>query len=286
MRHPGEHAGVDADAAVTAAPGCVLAVRTADCAPVVLLGQRVGRRRARRVARPPRRRGRADGRGHGRRWATRRSRPTSGPCIRAGCYEFDGPELDELVGRYGSACAAPPPGGRRPSTCPRPSTPPWRRPGWTTVARHRRAAPPATAAGTATGPGATPSASPPSPGWRTAVTRHRRPGSPGSASRIERPGATRRRPDRGRHQGPRRRRPSRTPWRPGLVDVGESYAQELLAKVEAVEAPTCAGTSSGGLQRNKVRRSPRSCTCGSRSTGCRWPARSPATRRAPPCSCR
>ena len=39
----------------------------------------------------------------------------------------------------------------------------------------------------------------------------------------------------------------------------------------------------GGLQRNKVRaRSPRSCTSGSRSTGCRWRRRSPATRRAPP----
>ena len=40
---PGEHAGDEADAAVITTPGCALAVRTADCAPVVLLG---GRRRS------------------------------------------------------------------------------------------------------------------------------------------------------------------------------------------------------------------------------------------------
>jgi len=35
---PGEWTGAEADAAVTVAPGAVLAVHTADCAPVVLLG--------------------------------------------------------------------------------------------------------------------------------------------------------------------------------------------------------------------------------------------------------
>ena len=36
---PGEHTGVDADAAITRAPLAKLAVRTADCVPVVLLGE-------------------------------------------------------------------------------------------------------------------------------------------------------------------------------------------------------------------------------------------------------
>lgn len=34
---PGQHAGVEADAAVTATPGCVLAVQVADCAPIALV---------------------------------------------------------------------------------------------------------------------------------------------------------------------------------------------------------------------------------------------------------
>ena len=38
----------------------------------------------------------------------------------------------------------------------------------------------------------------------------------------------------------------------GVLDVGESYAQELLAKVDAVEAPV-RWHFIGGLQRNKVR---------------------------------
>ncbi|MGQ0616660.1 MAG: polyphenol oxidase family protein [Acidimicrobiia bacterium] len=36
---PGQWAGAEADGAVTSQPGCALAVRTADCAPVVLLGR-------------------------------------------------------------------------------------------------------------------------------------------------------------------------------------------------------------------------------------------------------
>lgn len=39
----------------------------------------------------------------------------------------------------------------------------------------------------------------------------------------------------------------------GLPDIGESYAQELLAKVEALDAPTVRWHFIGGLQRNKVR---------------------------------
>lgn len=38
---PGEHAGARADAAVTAVPGAVLAVQSADCAPVVLVADGV-----------------------------------------------------------------------------------------------------------------------------------------------------------------------------------------------------------------------------------------------------
>lgn len=39
VERPGEHAGEQADAAVTATPGCALMVRTADCAPVMLSGR-------------------------------------------------------------------------------------------------------------------------------------------------------------------------------------------------------------------------------------------------------
>jgi copper oxidase (laccase) domain-containing protein len=91
---------VDADGAVTATPGCVLAVRTADCAPVVLLGERtVGVVHAGwrgvlagvigRTAAVMGDLGDAPRAAH------------VGPCIRVGCYEFDGPELDDVVERHG-----------------------------------------------------------------------------------------------------------------------------------------------------------------------------------------
>jgi YfiH family protein len=104
---PGQHAGADADAAVTSTPGCRLAVRTADCVPVALLApDGVGIVHAGW-------RGLAGG-------IVERAvqalaglgvDPASvaadvGPCIRAGCYEFDGPGRDELVERYGAAVAA------------------------------------------------------------------------------------------------------------------------------------------------------------------------------------
>jgi copper oxidase (laccase) domain-containing protein len=102
---PGAHAGEEADAAVTDVPGCVLAVLTADCAPVVLVGERaVGVAHAgwrglldgvlertieamAALGDPPR-------------------RAHLGPCIRPGCYEFAGPERDLLVARFGPAVAA------------------------------------------------------------------------------------------------------------------------------------------------------------------------------------
>ncbi len=41
VTRPGEHRGAEADGAVTASPGAVLMVRTADCGPVVLTSDRV-----------------------------------------------------------------------------------------------------------------------------------------------------------------------------------------------------------------------------------------------------
>jgi YfiH family protein len=104
---PGEHAGFDADAAVTATAGCALAVRTADCVPVALLADG------------------AAGIAHAG-WRgllggvveatvaalvtlgveTTAVRAEIGPCIRAGCYEFDGPQRAEVARRYGDAVLA------------------------------------------------------------------------------------------------------------------------------------------------------------------------------------
>ena len=97
---PGEHAGADADAAVTATPGCRLAVRTADCAPVILLGpSSVGVVHAGWkgllagvVERTVEAMEALDARPAG---------AVLGPCIRPGCYEFDGPEIEGIVERFG-----------------------------------------------------------------------------------------------------------------------------------------------------------------------------------------
>ena len=105
VTRPGEHAGADADAAVTATPGCALAVRTADCAPLVLRGSRsvgvvhVGWR------------GLVDGVVAAAVAALRALDDDVvdahlGPCIRPGCYEFAGPERDLLVTRFGADVAA------------------------------------------------------------------------------------------------------------------------------------------------------------------------------------
>ena len=102
VTRPGEHAGADADAAVTATAGCTIAVRTADCAPVVLLGeQSVGVVHAGW-------RGLLGGvvAGAVAAMADLGDAPRVahlGPCIRVGCYEFDGPQLDDVVARYGEA---------------------------------------------------------------------------------------------------------------------------------------------------------------------------------------
>lgn len=100
VTRPGEHAGTAADGAVTAVPGAVVAVHTADCVPVVLLadgavgvahaGWRglvagvVGRTAEAMAAlgHPP-------------------TRAVVGPCIRPGSYEFGAADLDAVAARWG-----------------------------------------------------------------------------------------------------------------------------------------------------------------------------------------
>ena len=97
---PGANDGAEADAAVTTTPGCRLVVRTADCVPVALLADEgVGIVHAGW-------RGLVGGiveRAVGALEVDRASmRAVIGPCIRAGCYEFDGDGRSELADRYGS----------------------------------------------------------------------------------------------------------------------------------------------------------------------------------------
>ncbi len=101
VEQPGQHAGARADALVTAARGCAIAVRTADCAPLVLHGDRsvavlhLGWRGLFEdlVARTVEAMAELDD-------APRAA--YLGPCIRPGCYEFDGPELTHLAARFGA----------------------------------------------------------------------------------------------------------------------------------------------------------------------------------------
>lgn len=102
---PGDHAGVRADAAVTAVPGAILAVTVADCAPVALLaedavgvvhagwrGLRAGVVQAavdalRRLGAGP-------------------LEAVIGPCIRPRCYEFNDPELAWVARELGEGVVA------------------------------------------------------------------------------------------------------------------------------------------------------------------------------------
>lgn len=98
VTHPGEHAGAEADAAITRVPNAKLAVRTADCVPIVLEGDGVigvvhaGWRGlaagvvSATVA--------AMGGAH---------RATVGPHIRAGCYEFGADDLDTVAAALGDS---------------------------------------------------------------------------------------------------------------------------------------------------------------------------------------
>lgn len=96
VSEPGEHAGVEADAAFTTRLGCTLAVRTADCVPVVLVNEAaIGvvhagwRGLAAGVIEAT-----VDAMGA----------PVEahiGPHIRRGCYEFGGADLDTVAGALG-----------------------------------------------------------------------------------------------------------------------------------------------------------------------------------------
>jgi copper oxidase (laccase) domain-containing protein len=102
---PGEHAGTEADAAVTRVPGAVLAVQTADCAPVLLRGDgtigvaHAGWRGLEAGVIEATAAAMADLGGPA-------THATLGPCIRARCYEFGGAELDLVAARYGDAVRA------------------------------------------------------------------------------------------------------------------------------------------------------------------------------------
>lgn len=96
----GEHAGAEADGLVTSAPGCPIAVTTADCAPVVLVAERgvavvhAGWR------------GLVEGiiESAGERLINRAGRPVEalvGPCIHPNHYEFGFDEMVPLIDRYG-----------------------------------------------------------------------------------------------------------------------------------------------------------------------------------------
>jgi YfiH family protein len=102
VTRPGEHAGERADAAVTAAPGAWLAVRTADCAPVVFTASGVvgiahagWRGLVAGVIEATVDAMHALGAGD--------VRAEIGPCIRAECYDFGAEDLDTIASRYGEA---------------------------------------------------------------------------------------------------------------------------------------------------------------------------------------
>ncbi len=102
VAEPGQHAGEEADAAVTAVPGAVLAVQTADCAPVLFEGDGVvgvahaGWRGLEAGVLEATVAAMAD-------LGSPPLQATLGPCIRARCYEFGDGELDLVAGRYGDA---------------------------------------------------------------------------------------------------------------------------------------------------------------------------------------
>jgi YfiH family protein len=99
---PGDHAGEPADAAVTASPGCALAVRTADCAPVVLVAEGVvgvvhaGWRGLLGGVIEESAKAMVD-------LGATSIEAVLGPCIRPGCYEFGEAELDLVAARLGPA---------------------------------------------------------------------------------------------------------------------------------------------------------------------------------------
>lgn len=104
---PGDHAGAEADAAVTATAGAVLAVHTADCAPVLLTSADrsvVGAAHAgwRGVVAGVLQRTVEEMAALGATGITARV----GPHIRARCYEFGADELDEVARTCGDGVRA------------------------------------------------------------------------------------------------------------------------------------------------------------------------------------
>jgi len=105
VERPGQHAGEEADAAVTAVPGAVLSVQVADCAPVALVGGPVvgvahaGWRGLLAGVLPATVDAmRALGAGP--------IAATLGPCIRGGCYEFGDDDLEALAAVLGDGVRA------------------------------------------------------------------------------------------------------------------------------------------------------------------------------------
>lgn len=101
----GQGAGRAADAAVTVTPGAVLAIHTADCAPVLLSGNGgVGVVHAgwRGIAAGVLEAAVAALTDLG----ARPDHGVLGPCIRSGCYEFGAADLDVLADRYGPSVRA------------------------------------------------------------------------------------------------------------------------------------------------------------------------------------
>jgi polyphenol oxidase len=98
---PGEHAGAEADAAVTDVSGVVLCILTADCAPIAF----TSREGVRGVAHAGWK-GLADGVVRATVEAMRAKGATDieaalGPCIHPSCYEFSPADLDVVAARLG-----------------------------------------------------------------------------------------------------------------------------------------------------------------------------------------
>lgn len=105
VTRPGEHAGEEADAAVTATAGCTLAIQVADCAPIALVadgvigvvhagwrGLAAGVVQAAVDAMRDLGAGTIDAR--------------VGPCIHPGCYEFGADDLDRVAALLGDEVRA------------------------------------------------------------------------------------------------------------------------------------------------------------------------------------
>ena len=110
VARPGDHAGAEADAAVTDVPGAVLAVQAADCAPVVLLGDGVvgvahaGWRGLVAGVLPA-------AVGAMRAIGAGQVRALLGPCVHPGCYELGDPALGEVAAVLGRSVVSRTTGG-------------------------------------------------------------------------------------------------------------------------------------------------------------------------------